>query len=107
MSAARRRSFFASLRWLIRIANARMLRHWGVTKLGAYEYSGSIDEREHADKLIERILFLARSPPGSFGADILPDDVVRPQGVGVATVRLCWLPLAVGVGSMGCPICRI
>jgi bacterioferritin len=42
--------------------HARTLRHWGVTKLGAYEYSESVDEMKHADKLIERILFLDGLP---------------------------------------------
>ncbi len=42
--------------------HCRMLRHWGVTKLGAYEYTELIDEMKHADRLIERILFLDGLP---------------------------------------------
>ena len=40
----------------------RMLDHWGMTKLAKKERMESIEEMHHADKLVDRILFLDGHP---------------------------------------------
>ena len=42
--------------------HSRILKDWGVLKLAEKEYQESIDEMNHADWIIERVLFLKGLP---------------------------------------------
>ena len=42
--------------------HSRMYRDWGLGRLAEHEYQESVDEMKHADRLIERILFLDGLP---------------------------------------------
>lgn len=44
------------------LLHSRMMKNWGMNKIADYEYGESIDEMKHADKLVERILFLDGLP---------------------------------------------
>jgi len=42
--------------------HAKMYKNWGLEKLGAHEYKESIEEMQHADKLMDHILMIEGLP---------------------------------------------
>jgi bacterioferritin len=70
--------------------HARIYQHWGLEKLNAKEYSESIGEMKHADKLIQRILML----------DGLPNlQTMHKLQIGETTVEILGCDLKVEQGS--------
>ncbi len=65
------------------ILHSRICKNWGYHRLAEYIYKESIDEMKHADKLIERVLYLEGLPNvqrlgkvmvGQTAAEILKND---------------------------------
>lgn len=59
--------------------HARMCKNWGYAALAKRSYDESIDEMKHADRIIERILFLEGAPSLSEQDRIMVGRTVREQ----------------------------